>query len=307
VYSFKRIKLYLSTLYKYLITDPSSSKQILEYILGGATIKINLGRAGILSIASSKDSGLVGRARALFSKIIEAEVMDLISAGKLEEAAEALGLDSIHIAGDDGVVIKDGWEIHGPRDQILTLAYHVRANFVKKIYGSPRGGEVIDIGAWVGDTSVYFAALGNRVIALEPVERYYRYLVKNVEMNKLSGRIYPLHRAYSKERGEVYIRDMGTASRISAEGDRVEAINLEYLYTRYRLNEPFIKVDCEGCEYELVEELTLNKYRFAGMCIEIHRELGDHNKLVETLKHLGLYKAVVETVETTIACVKPRK
>jgi len=51
---------------------------------------------------------------------------------------------------------------------------------------------VIDIGAYIGDTSLLFLSKGaSRVYALEPVDRHYHYLLKNISKNNSEGKIIP--------------------------------------------------------------------------------------------------------------------
>jgi len=49
---------------------------------------------------------------------------------------------------------------------------------------------VIDIGAYIGDTALYFIHRGARkVYVFEPVEKFYRYLLRNIARNNLEDRI----------------------------------------------------------------------------------------------------------------------
>jgi FkbM family methyltransferase len=49
---------------------------------------------------------------------------------------------------------------------------------------------VIDIGAYIGDTALYFIHRGaKRVYAFEPVEKLYIYLLRNVARNSLEDKV----------------------------------------------------------------------------------------------------------------------
>jgi len=53
---------------------------------------------------------------------------------------------------------------------------------------------VIDIGAYIGETTLLFLFKGAyRVYALEPVDRHYHYLLKNISRNNVMGRVIPLN------------------------------------------------------------------------------------------------------------------
>jgi hypothetical protein len=57
----------------------------------------------------------------------------------------------------------------------------------------PEGVEdktIVDIGAYIGDTAIYFALLGaKRVIAFEPYPLLYRILLENINLNNLGDQI----------------------------------------------------------------------------------------------------------------------
>jgi len=56
------------------------------------------------------------------------------------------------------------------------------------------GIDVVDIGAFCGDSSIYFALLGaGRVIAVEPDVRIFEELIENIRINGLKDRIIPLN------------------------------------------------------------------------------------------------------------------
>jgi Predicted methyltransferase len=61
-------------------------------------------------------------------------------------------------------------------------------------YVDVKSKSVVDIGAFVGDTAVYFAIKGaKKVIAIEPHTGAYEELVENIRINGLEGKIVPLN------------------------------------------------------------------------------------------------------------------
>ena len=87
--------------------------------------------------------------------------------------------------------LPNGWEA----DTFDFIENHVR-----------EGTVVLDIGAWIGPISLYAAALGGRVISLEPDPVAYASLAENVRLNdKLPGSIEPLHTAFGAAKGTVRI------------------------------------------------------------------------------------------------------
>ena len=69
--------------------------------------------------------------------------------------------------------------------------------------GDLRGKTVIDVGANVGDTALYFAERGAEVVAYEPDPANFRWLLANLDLNPtLRSRIHPFPFAVGVE-GEV--------------------------------------------------------------------------------------------------------
>jgi len=284
---------------------------MIKYILFGASFQTYYKVSKdvfLLEFGDSRSLNLFGRTRSLLSRLLEIELRNYIYEGYLDRVSKILGIDKAYYSGNDAIAIVNGYVIHAPREYMLELLYQLRAFFRKNLYGSPRNTHVIDISAWVGDSSIYYASLGNTVIAIEPVERYYHYLNLNVRHNNLSHKIHTLNAAYSRNRDNVLIKEDGLCSRIvDIDGVAVKAINLSILYERYNLKDPFIKIDCEGCEYDLVEEILDSGLEFSGLCSEIHKIYGDSENLIEKLKSLGSCTIKINNNDTLITCVEPRK
>ncbi len=130
--------------------------------------------------------------------------------------------------------------------QKFTLGY-LHENFTKGQYSqlNVKNKTVIDIGSCMGDTAVYFISRGaRRVIGYEPDKQFYEASVRNIELNGLRKRI----------------------SVLNIPGSLKDAIR------KLGKNEhAVLKMDCEGCEYTLInrKELDILK-RFDEMIIEYH-------------------------------------
>ncbi|WP_243668864.1 FkbM family methyltransferase [Vulcanisaeta sp. JCM 16161] len=65
-----------------------------------------------------------------------------------------------------------------------------------------RGKDVVDVGAFIGDTAIYFIMRGaNRVVAVEPHPKAFRELIRNVELNGLINRVIPINAALGSASG----------------------------------------------------------------------------------------------------------
>lgn len=136
---------------------------------------------------------------------------------------------------------------------------------------------VIDIGANIGDTAIFFILLGaKKVIGLEPFGKNYDAAKKNIEINNLSDKIEILHAACSDKTGFLTIKDdskSNVRSTIVVEknGLKVPTFDLTTLVNNYQIDSAVLKLDCEGCEYESILNCppeTLQK--FSEIILEYH-------------------------------------
>lgn len=117
---------------------------------------------------------------------------------------------------------------------------------------------VIDVGACTGDTSTFFALKGaKRVIAIEPFVKNYEILKKNINENKLDGKITPLLSGCGLCNKEITIdpnfeSGMRSILHESYQGIKIPIISLEEIVKRFDADNAILKLDCEGCEYELI-------------------------------------------------------
>jgi FkbM family methyltransferase len=153
------------------------------------------------------------------------------------------------------------------------------------------GRDVVDIGAYIGDTPIYFALKGARhVYALEPYPYSYNMAKRNVSVNGLGRMITMINAGCGSKKGGMTIkRDegnlAGSAMKASESGKKIQILPLSSIVERYRLNNAALKIDCEGCEYEIVlksDKSTLR--RFASILIEYHY---GYPRLVKKLKDSG--------------------
>ncbi len=137
---------------------------------------------------------------------------------------------------------------------------------------------VIDLGANIGDSSIYFAQFQNvrRVIACEPSPFAYSELVKKVEKCPLKAKIKPINVAVSNYHGKTELslfRKNVIGLNALSEGDRggikVRILPLATLIDK--TSGPIaIKCDIEGGE-ELIFREPMNK-RVYGVMLEWHKQ-----------------------------------
>ncbi|QXJ31863.1 FkbM family methyltransferase [Saccharolobus shibatae] len=119
---------------------------------------------------------------------------------------------------------------------------------------------VIDIGANIGDTAIYFAINGARMVyAIEPMPKLFEYLTKNIEYNHINN-IIPLNFVISNNENIIKLPniDVGLDASINSFKDgsvSVKSKRLKTLIEEYGLDNIALKIDCEGCEYDAIFSL----------------------------------------------------
>ncbi len=150
---------------------------------------------------------------------------------------------------------------------------------------------VLDIGANIGDSSIYFALKGaKKVIALEPFPKNNVTARKNIELNHLSDTISLLSAGCSGKKGEISLdpnqEGAGSATDFVTNGVKIPLKTLEELIHEFEIpDNSIMKIDCEGCEIEVIlssDKKTLRK--FSQIEIEYHYGYKD---LKEKLKNCG--------------------
>jgi FkbM family methyltransferase len=136
---------------------------------------------------------------------------------------------------------------------------------------------VIDVGTNIGDSSVWFATKGaSIIIGLEPYKWSYNMAIKNIKINNLIDRITILNAGYGQT-GEIELEDavtnIGTELKEYKGGIKTPLFTLADILNRNKLaikGDLLLKVDCEGCEYYLLNEKADTLRIFKKIIIEYH-------------------------------------
>jgi hypothetical protein len=139
---------------------------------------------------------------------------------------------------------------------------------------------VVDVGAFVGDSAIYFVLKGaRRVIAIEPHPGAFAEMLDNIRLNNLEGVIIPINAGLASKPGKIYIENVGA----------VPAVTLGELINRFGIDpsDAVIKMDCEGCEFDVI----LNDYEhvklFKELIFEYHLNVTGVFTLNDLLKMLN--------------------
>ena len=152
---------------------------------------------------------------------------------------------------------------------------------------------IIDIGAYIGDSAIYFALKGARkVFAVEPYPYTYDLLVKNIKINSLNSIIKPINAAITDKNGVTLlpylVEDTSDKSVHGSDiGVEVPCYKLSSLIDMLKDIEKVngdlaLKMDCEGCEYNVILGSSNETLRvFEEIILELH---GDPKPLIYKLK-----------------------
>jgi FkbM family methyltransferase len=158
-----------------------------------------------------------------------------------------------------------------------------------------RGRDVIDVGANVGDTALYFILnRARKVIAVEPLPNVARCAEENVRLSGATDKVRVLNAALSS--GPVSVPcdydlfSSGFFSTLKGNGPcRVPGVTLSDLINV--IEDPYLlKMDCEGCEAQVILGPERERLRvFEHIIFETHPYITgvNNDKLLASLKELG--------------------
>jgi len=159
------------------------------------------------------------------------------------------------------------------------VLFEVYGHFVEQEYAKleVKGRDVIDVGAGLGESAVYFSARRARhVYSLEPFPRAYKMAKLNIARNKLAKRVTLLNKGCGGENTSIRINPQYHSTPASTlhdakAGRRVPVVTLEKLMKEYGIKSAVLKMDCEGAEYGAIlnsSSKTLGK--FSQIVMEYH-------------------------------------
>ena len=145
---------------------------------------------------------------------------------------------------------------------------------------------VIDIGANIADSSIYFAMTGaKKVIALEPFPKNFEVAQKNIALNGFTDKIELLNAGCCGGQSKDMVLDVsangvGCQTMQSSLGSNIHFYTLRELVDKYNIDShAVLKLDCEGCEYDIIlsnGKTVLDK--FSHIQVEYHCGFGDLKK-----------------------------
>lgn len=147
---------------------------------------------------------------------------------------------------------------------------------------------IIDIGANVGDTALFFSSQGSKVYAFEPVVELCDMAQKNFDLNpNLKDKIKIFNYGVSYKKGKLKIDSMDSVSGYINKNDSydVEILSIDEILKNVEAD--LLKMDCEGCEFEIVRNADLSM--FNEVIFEYHSEMvgESYQELIDKLHNQG--------------------
>jgi len=152
---------------------------------------------------------------------------------------------------------------------------------------------IIDIGAYIGDSAIYFALKGaKRVIAVEPHPGAFAEMLENINLNTMGNMIIPVNAGLASRSGKVCVENVDNNNTlVTYHGpgvciNAVPAVTLGELISRFGVDpgNAVLKMDCEGCEFDVI----FNDYEHIRMFKELIFEYHSYivNKPVDDLLNM---------------------
>jgi FkbM family methyltransferase len=180
---------------------------------------------------------------------------------------------------------------------------------------------IIDIGGNIGDFTVYAANKFSKanVYVFEPDPKTFEILQKNVKLNSLKN-VFAYKLGVSDKSGKksFYSYNFSGLSGFSKLDNKksikktIDTVSFNKLFEKINIrNCDFLKVDCEGAEFDIFLNLDSKIYKkIKNMAVEYHDGLTDynHSDLVKRFKKEG-YRIVIKKhpIEKNIGIIYARQ
>jgi len=150
---------------------------------------------------------------------------------------------------------------------------------------------VLDIGAFIGDSPTYFILKGaKKVYAIEPHPDTYNEMLENIKLNNMEDKIIPINMGISYEKDYITIstttaNTYGTLLKPEGNGIKIPAGKLSDIIDKYNIDAQILKMDCEGCEYDIIlrDYDTIKEFEEIGFEYHIKQTNIPVKKLLEKL------------------------
>ncbi len=199
---------------------------------------------------------------------------------------------------NEEIVNVDGIKFHNNEHIPILWEFFMDNPFLK---GDFQNRVIMDVGANIGDTSLFYAKCGANVFAFEPVPETCEIAQKNIDLNDdLKNNIKLFNYAIDKQDGyiDIYLESnekSASANSFIKEGKKIniKSYSINSIIQKHGIKPDILKMDCEGAEYAIIENCDLSC--FNRLMIEYHESFvgKSYEKLIKRLEQMG-FKVTVK-------------
>jgi len=169
---------------------------------------------------------------------------------------------------------------------ILAGIGEIKQVFINNVYGclDYTDKRVLDVGGFIGDTAVFFVASGAKEVhSFEPNPMIFEFLKTNILLNNVESKVFAhcMGLGVGARKEKLLITDSFTETRLqSYVNSKYEKKIVNRAHVRvgdvFRFLDEYkidiIKLDCEGCEYEILRGIVETGYiqSLEGVVAELH-------------------------------------
>jgi len=162
---------------------------------------------------------------------------------------------------------------------------------------------VLDVGAHIGLFTLYASQFCTKglIYSFEPVQENFELLSENIKTNNLEQvKFFNLAVSHSNDPIKLYINDDESGHSMFSQSSQnlmVNSISLKKIFDDNKIEYcNFLKLDCEGAEYEIIKNLPLSYFeKIDKMIIEYHMADSNPELLIELKKILTDQNFKIET------------
>lgn len=167
-------------------------------------------------------------------------------------------------------------------DEAMINESWLSKDYTPKGFNIKKGDTIIDIGAHIGSFTVYAAKIAKRglVYSYEPYSENFKLLKENVKINNLKNvKIFNLGGLGEKKEVKLYLDETNDAGHSIYNKAKkfvfISCISLKEIFEDNKIKFcEFLKMDCEGAEYEILFNTPKKYFDKIGMiALEYHDEI----------------------------------
>jgi FkbM family methyltransferase len=152
---------------------------------------------------------------------------------------------------DEDIVYVNGLKFYGGKKISDTALIFIKEDYK---FLPVKGKVVVDVGAGIGDSSIYFVSHGaKKVLGLEPDVIFFEFAKKNIKANNFSDKIEIMHAGGMGMNSENSgVKQYQLKRLVDTINKPAEFMTLEQIINKLEQPPDILKLSCIGCEYDVL-------------------------------------------------------